>query len=450
MDYLILPHQLFDPDRFFQKGDRVTLYEHPWYFKEFPYHKKKLLFHRASMKAYQKELEAAHIVVHYISYDEKPTYKKGMKAFDPIDHAVLEELEKKVEILESPLFLTKKGEIKELLGGEKHLSMASFYIKQRKRFDVMIKGGKPEGGKWSFDVENRKKIPKGTKLPMHNPPKESPFLKEYKHQIEKEFKKNPGDLEDFSFAIDRKGAKKMMEQFFDEMFTFFGPYQDAILMKDPFTVHSVLSPYINVGLLTVDEVLEAAIHHRAPLPSKEGFVRQILGWREFMRASYEIYGEKMRKMNFFHHKKSLPKGFWEGQTGIVPVDDAVEKALKFSYCHHIERLMVLGNYLLLKECDPKEVFSWFMSLFIDAYDWVMVPNVFGMSQYADGGMMTTKPYFSGSNYLKKMGNYPSGPWCDAFDDLFWSFIQKHKAFFAKNPRLSMMVHLLDKRKGSKS
>ncbi len=446
MEYLILPHQLFDPKRFFHKGDHVVLYEHPWYFKQFPYHKKKLLFHRAAMKAYQDELRDYGITVDYVPFGEKPNYKKGMRAFDPIDHEVLRELEKKVEILDSPLFLTKKSEIKELLGGEKHLSMASFYMKQRKRFDIMMQGGKPEGGKWSYDVENRKKVPKGVRLVSYTPPKESPLLKKIKKEIEREFKDHPGDLEDFSFAIDREGAKKMMHRFFEETFSTFGPYQDAILMGDPFTVHSVLSPYINVGLLTVDEVLENALHHHAPLASKEGFVRQILGWREFMRAAYEIYGDKMRKMNFFHHKKGLPKGFWEGETGIVPVDDAVQKALKFAYCHHIERLMVLGNYLLLKECDPKEVYDWFMSLFIDAYDWVMVPNVFGMSQYADGGMMTTKPYFSGSNYLKKMGNYPSGPWCEAFDELFWNFIEKHRDFFSKNPRLSMMVHLLDKKR----
>jgi deoxyribodipyrimidine photolyase-related protein len=446
MDYLILPHQLFDPKRFFQKGDSVTLYEHPWYFKEFPYHKKKLVFHRATMHHYQEELKKAGIATKYVTYDQKPTIKKGTKAFDPIDHAVRDELKKKkIELLDSPLFLTKLDEIEDLLGGEKHLSMASFYIKQRKRFDVLLQGGKPEGGKWSYDVENRKKIPKGTRLPSAYVPKESVDLKKFKKEIEKAFPKNPGDLDDFSFAIDREGAKKAMHRFFDEMFTFFGPYQDAILQDDPFTIHSVLSPYINVGLLTVDEVLEMAIHHRAPLPSKEGFIRQILGWREFMRAAYELHGDKMRKMNFFHHKKSLPEGFWDGETGIVPVDDSVKKALKFAYCHHIERLMVLGNYLLLKECDPNKVYDWFMSLFIDAYDWVMVPNVYGMSQYADGGMMTTKPYCSGSNYLKKMGNFSSGPWCEEFDALFWDFIRKNRTFFSKNPRMSMMVHLLDKR-----
>lgn len=208
MEYLILPHQLFDPKRFFHKGDHVVLYEHPWYFKQFPYHKKKLLFHRAAMKAYQDELRGYGITVDYVPLGEKPNYKKGMRAFDPIDHEVLRELEKKVEILDSPLFLTKKSEIKELLGGEKHLSMASFYMKQRKRFDIMMQGGKPEGGKWSYDVENRKKVPKGVRLVSYTHPKESPLLKKIKKKSKGNSKIIPAIWRTFLLLSIVKGQKK--------------------------------------------------------------------------------------------------------------------------------------------------------------------------------------------------------------------------------------------------
>ncbi|MFZ4773290.1 MAG: cryptochrome/photolyase family protein [Chlamydiia bacterium] len=445
MDYLILPHQLFDPRRFFAKKDTVHLFEEPWYFTKFSYHKAKLVFHRASMLAYKEELEAYGIKVHYYRYDEKFTPHKTMQMFDPIDFMVQKKYEHKVTFLESPLFLLKSKEITEDFKGETSFKMAPFYISQRKRFEILMKNGKPEGGKWSFDTENRQKIPKNVSLPAHSPLKLSPLVKKIMGEIEKEFPENPGSLKHFCFATTRAEAHKKMEEFFSDIFPFFGPYQDALLLEDPFTVHSVLSPYLNVGLLTVDEVLEKALISKAPLSSKEGFIRQILGWREFVRVVYHQASENLRHSNFLKHNSPLPKKFWEGETGILPVDDAVHKALNYAYCHHIERLMVLGNYLLLTETSPEKVYDWFMCLFIDAYDWVMVPNVFGMSQYAHENIMTTKPYFSSANYLKKMGNYPSGPWEEKMQELFWHFVEKHKKLLKENPRLATLLRFLDKK-----
>jgi deoxyribodipyrimidine photolyase-related protein len=163
-----------------------------------------------------------------------------------------------------------------------------------------------------------------------------------------------------------------------------------------------------------------------------------------MRAAYEINGSFERTNNFFNHSKKLPVGFWEGSTGIEPVDTVIKRVLETGYCHHIERLMVLGNFLLLTETDPDEVYNWFMGNFVDAYDWVMVPNVYGMSQYADEGFMTTKPYVSGSNYILKMSNFKKGSWCDIWDGLFWRFLKKHQPLFLKNPRMSVLVKYLDK------
>jgi len=193
-------------------------------------------------------------------------------------------------------------------------------------------------------------------------------------------------------------------------------------------------------LTVVQRTLAFAEAEQIPINSTEGFVRQIMGWREFIRGMYWSKGNFSRTQNYWNFKRKIPPSFYDGTTGIVPVDETIKKVLKTGYCHHIERLMILGNFMLLCEFDPDEVYCWFMELFIDSYDWVMVPNVYGMSQFADGGTFATKPYIGGSNYIKKMSDYPTGDWESIWDGLFWRFIHKHEDFFLKNPRTSMMVH----------
>ena len=221
-----------------------------------------------------------------------------------------------------------------------------------------------------------------------------------------------------------------------------------MVSKESFLYHSVLSPLINIGLLSpqqvVSEALKAGKKKNIPLNSLEGFIRQLIGWREFIRLVYEREGTKQRTTNYWGFKRNIPKSFWNGTTGIEPIDIVIQKTLKTGYCHHIERLMVLGNFMLLCEFDPDEVYRWFMELFIDAYDWVMVPNVYGMTQFADGGLMTTKPYISGSNYLMKMGDWKKGEWTTIWDGLFWRFMNEHRNFFSQNPRLGMLLKTFDK------
>jgi deoxyribodipyrimidine photolyase-related protein len=228
----------------------------------------------------------------------------------------------------------------------------------------------------------------------------------------------------------------------------FGDYEDAIVYQETILNHSLLTPMLNVGMLCPDQVLERVWTyrktHEIPLNSLEGFVRQIIGWREFIRGVYIAKGREERTRNYWGFTRKIPASFYTGTTGILPVDETIKKLLKTGYCHHIERLMVLGNFMLLCEFDPNEVYRWFMELFIDSYDWVMVPNVYGMSQFADGGLMSTKPYISGSNYLLKMGDYPKGEWQEIWDALFWRFLDKERAFFLKNPRLGMLVKTFDK------
>lgn len=230
---------------------------------------------------------------------------------------------------------------------------------------------------------------------------------------EKNFPHNYGSSI-FKYPTTFHEANTWLNDFFEYRFHDFGIYEDAIVANETILNHSVLSPLLNVGLLSSLDVIEKAIDfagkNQIPLNSTEGFLRQILGWREFIRLVYQIKGRKQRTKNYWKFKRKIPASFWNGTTGIEPLDLTIRKVLETGYCHHIERLMVLGNFMLLCEFDPDEVYRWFMELFIDAYDWVMVPNVYGMSQFADGGLMSTKPYISGSNYLMKMGNYTKSEW----------------------------------------
>ena len=205
---------------------------------------------------------------------------------------------------------------------------------------------------------------------------------------------------------------------------------------------------MNVGLIDPNYIVQTSVKHarkhNIPINSTEGFIRQIIGWREFIRGVYIAKGTEERTKNFWNFSRKMPAAFYNGTTGIEPFDDSVKKIIKTGYINHIERLMIVGNLMLLCEIDPDEVYRWFMELSIDSYDWVMVPNVYGMSQFADGGLMSTKPYISGSSYVLKMSDYKKGEWCPIWDALFWNFINNHKEFFKKNPRMRMLVSSFEK------
>lgn len=311
--------------------------------------------------------------------------------------------------------------------------------------------GSPEGGKWTYDADNRKKYPKGKTPPSIQFPELSIYHKEAIAYVQQNFETHYGELSDFvSYPIDHESAESWLQQFFEFRFHEFGIYEDAIVKEEHFLNHSLLSPLINVGLLdpmyVIRTAIDYAIAHEVPLNSTEGFVRQILGWREFIRGVYEVKGSEERTKNFWNFNRKIPKSFYDGTTGITPIDDVIKKVLKTGYAHHIERLMILGNFMVLCEFDPDDVYQWFMELFIDAYDWVMVPNVYGMSLFADGGLMSTKPYISSSNYIMKMSNYSKGDWQATWDGLFWTFMDKHREFFLSNPRLGMLIRTFDKMK----
>jgi deoxyribodipyrimidine photolyase-related protein len=241
-----------------------------------------------------------------------------------------------------------------------------------------------------------------------------------------------------------------LEDFFRLRFADFGPYEDALSCATPWLYHSVLSPLLNSGLLIPSDVLTEAIKfananaNATPLNSLEGFVRQILGWREFVRGVYLVFEEKESQGNFFRHHRKLAPCWWEGTTGLLLLDRAINKAVRLGYCHHIERLMVIGNVMLLCQVQPRDAYCWFMELFVDSADWVMTPNVFGMALFSDGGIFATKPYVCGSNYWLKMSGESRGPWCEDLDSLYWNFVHDQREFLIKNPRTSMMVRAFDK------
>jgi deoxyribodipyrimidine photolyase-related protein len=329
---------------------------------------------------------------------------------------------------ETPAFLLDRSWLEGRFEGRRTFRMAEFYREVRRETGLLLDPrGKPLGGKWSFDPENRRKLPRGIPVPPAWGAKTAARLR---------------------LPLTRREALESLSDFLEHRFDGFGDYEDAMAMDETVLFHSVLSPALNVGLLTPAEVLGAALerHETRPVPlnSLEGFTRQVSGWREFMRAMYRQAGSRLRAGNALSHFAPLPKGFAAGETGMPPVDAVVARVNLHGYAHHIERLMVLGNFLLLCETDPRAVTGWFMSRFADATDWAMVPNVFGMSQFAGGGLMTTKPYCSSSSYLLRMGDFPRGAWCGDWDALFWRFVRRHRELFARNPRTAMLTRQLDR------
>jgi deoxyribodipyrimidine photolyase-related protein len=466
---LLFPHQLFENNPALKKGQPVVIVEEYLFFNQYTFHKQKLVFHRASMKAYSSFLQSKGYVITYIEAFERNSDIRNLLPYlkeqrvteihysDVTDCWLQQRLSRFAKQLNltlvsyySPLFLLTSDQINNYFKDRKRYYQTDFYTQQRKHFKILVDEKlQPQGGKWTFDAENRLKYPKGKTPPETHFPKPNEFWTEAKNYVEKNFASNYGEInDDFIYPTTFIESRVWLKQFLQSRFVEFGDFEDALVASESILHHSVLTPMMNVGLLTPGEVLDQAItfanENAIPFNSLEGFVRQILGWREFIRGVYETKGVYERTTNYWNFKRKIPKSFWNATTGIAPIDTTIEKVLATGYCHHIERLMVLGDFMLLCEFDPDEVYKWFMELFIDSYDWVMVPNVYGMSQFADGGLMATKPYISGSNYLMKMSDYKKGDWQPIWDGLFWRFMHTHREFFLKNPRLSMLVKTFDK------
>jgi deoxyribodipyrimidine photolyase-related protein len=467
---IIFPNQLFQDNPLLSFEGPIYLVEEFLFFKQYNFHKQKIAFHRASMKYYEDYLLKKGFQVNYIAAKSSLSdirnlidqlHLEGVEKIttvDTVDHwlskridTTCKKLNIALEIVDSPLFLNTKEELNLFFKpNKKKYLQTEFYKQERIRRKILVtETDAAVGGQWTYDVENRKKFPKGKSLVKVEYPKENKYFKEAKAYTLQYFPNNVGSFSDtLNYPIGFNESEQWVQQFLEKRFAEFGDYEDAILLKETLLHHSLLTPMLNVGMLTPKQVLAHSIEfgesNEIPMNSLEGFIRQIMGWREFIRGIYLAQGTVQRTKNYWGFKRKIPKSFYDGSTGILPVDETIKKILNTGYCHHIERLMVLGNFMLLCEFDPDEVYRWFMEFFIDAYDWVMVPNVYGMSQFADGGLMATKPYISGSNYLMKMSDYPKGAWQETWDALFWRFMDEHRSFFLSNPRLGMLVKTFDK------
>ena len=436
--FILYPHQLFENIEKL-RGSKVLLIEEPLFFTLYKFHIQKLVMHRASMKFYENYLLQNNIEVQYFedeSYFE--TYKQeNITIYDVVDDWLIKKISKNFKnltILNNPNFLNPKDE---------NRFFHKYYINRRKDLELFCPNGKPEGGKWSFDEQNRKKMPKDEFLPLKLV-FENEYIIEAK-QYCKKFK-SFGSCEEFLYPVTFDEAKANLGYFIENKFHNYGTYQDAIVKDGKFLFHSNISSSLNIGLLDLNHVIEKSSQIDVPFNAKEGFIRQVIGWREFMLSIYKSSHVQLRTTNFFNFKNKMPKKILQGKSLITPLDDVIKKLDKTSYSHHIERLMILGNIFLLLELDPDDVYEFFMSSYIDAYDWVMVGNVYGMSGFSDGGSITTKPYISSSNYIVKMSNdyKKSEAWCKIMDGLYWRFLNKHKELFKSNIRMRMQLAILEK------
>lgn len=455
---LVFPNQLFLEIENMEI-ENLILYEAEEYFTKYNYNQKKILLHRASMQNFYSDLKdkLSQTEIEYFNF--KADLKEivgdfnNLTIFDPINKDIKNKIKKitakeKIEltILESPNFLTTAEQNADYFKENKFFQH-KYYQMQRKRLNILLdENNKPLGGKWSFDSKNRKKFPKNIEIP-DLPEFENKILKEAKQYTAENFADNPGDLDNFIYPVNRKEAQVLLADFIKNKLDYFGKYQDGFEKDIVFGFHSIISSSLNIGLLNPEEVVEAVLdyyqNNEIEIASVEGFIRQIIGWREYVRALYDLESDKMLASDFFNHKRDFPEEFYQAESGIEVLDDSIKKAVDYAYTHHIERLMVLGNFFLLTELDKDQVFKWFMEIFIDAYDWVMFANVYGMSQYSYSKMMT-KPYISSSNYILKMSHYKKGEWAEIWDGLYWYFIDKNKDKFADNPRMALILSILNR------
>jgi deoxyribodipyrimidine photolyase-related protein len=472
---LIFPHQLFEKHPAIHADRLVYLVEEELYFNQYNFNKKKLVLHRASMKYYADFLTGKGINVEYIDASDALCDIRQLVLHLAIDmgvkvihyaHVADDWLEMRLKLgadehgislakYNTPNYLNNAEQVADHFDGRKTYFQTDFYIAQRKQRKVLLEAdGKPIGGKWTYDVQNRLRFPKKGVVPSLQPPAVNRYVAEATEWVDEYYPANHGNtISPFEnlggfYPVTHHDAEQWLDSFLKQRLQYFGVYEDAMVEHQNFLYHSVLTPVLNIGLLNPQQVIDKALDFAAdsdiPLNSLEGFIRQVMGWREFVHIVYEREGVKQRTKNYWGFKRKIPASFWKGETGIVPVDTVIKRVLNTGYSHHIERLMVMGNFMLLCEFHPDQVYRWFMEMYIDAYDWVMVPNTYGMTQFADGGLMMTKPYISGSNYLMKMGNWPKGDWQEIWDGLFWRFMHVHRNFFLQNPRLGMLVKTFDK------
>lgn len=453
----------------FPRDSYVVIWESDYFLKRFKYHTQKLWYLYTSLRVFAENLSERGLEVDYyrlgseesqmaLSDWAKHLYDQGVRQLDMFALASDETYlirtieEAGIEIIwhdDSP-FLSSPQIKKRYFEGKKSFQFLPFYKTQRRELEVLMDGDSPIGGKWTYDTDNRKSLPKGIELPSWEVSYgglESQIVEITREDLQAYQDSTVGVLRDvLLYPVSPRDFWVWFERFLTERLAVFGTYEDAIDRESQTVFHAVISMNLNNGMIHPQEIVDKTLAYYQDhqegisLNQIEGFLRQIIGWREYIKNIYDVRGVEMKQDNFFGFTRQIPESFWTGETGVLPIDTTIHKVLETGYAHHIERLMILGNFMLLCEFAPKEVNDWFQSFFVDAYEWVMLPNVMGMSQYADGGRMMTKPYISSSNYVLKMSNYPKdGHWEEIWDALFWRFINAHRAVLKDQARMHFMV-----------
>ena len=453
-------------------------------FGKLPYHRHRLMLLLSAMRQYAAEREAEGWEVDYHRINDAPDMRSVLArhcaAWKPSEIHVtrpnnhdeslaLDSLAGKLEcplrIVPDTQFLCSREDFAELAQGKKRLLMENFYREMRRRTGLLMESdGKPVGGDWNYDVENRATLRDWKKAGSPRPralprPKQDAITRKVSTDLEVCFPDAPGKAVDFALPVTREDSLKWMEHFVEERLPLFGTWQDLMIEGEPDMFHSIISPMLNIGLLDPLEcakVAESAFRKgKAPLHAVEGFIRQIIGWREFVNGVYWLKMPEYAGVNGLEAERPLPSFFYDGKTDMNCLRQTVGEVLKGGFNHHIQRLMILGNFLLLAGVRPGEALRWFNEMYIDAHDWVMAANLLGMALHADGGFMATKPYAAGGSYINKMSNYcggcphspdiKTGPGACPFNLLYWNFYETHHGRFANNPRTAMMVRSWMKR-----
>jgi len=438
------------------------------------HHKKKIAFLFSAMRHFAQSLRDKHYNVTYVEYEddnnqgdllaqvkhtlENNTFDNVIVTF-PGEYRVLKSMHQWENVLGLPViieeddrFLSTPSDFAQWAEGKKQLRMEFFYREMRRKHRILLDGKDPIGGKWNYDAQNREPMSAHQDIPKKTGFTPDDITQTVLALVERHFNDHFGTLDNFDFAVTRDNALTVLNTFIEERLPHFGQYQDAMVEGKPWLYHAHIGFYLNCGLLTPKEAITAAeqAYHSgtAPLNSVEGFIRQILGWREYVRGFYWHFMPRLKTDNYFNNDRKLPDFYWHGRTNMNCMRQCIKETHDNAYAHHIQRLMVIGNFSLLTELSPDEVQAWYLLVYADAYEWVELPNVAGMILYSDGGNLASKPYVSSGSYINKMSNYckncgyqvskKTGPKACPFNYLYWHFIDKHKETLSNNPRMAMM------------
>lgn len=439
-----------------------------------PYHKKKLTYVLSSMRHFALECHANGYPVYY--HSTRNHYDQGLQEIlneqeelqitfmTPSEwetraklRKVQEQYPERLREIENAFFLADPDRWKEKI--EPGYRMEYFYREMRKDTGYLVNDNEPVGGEWNYDEQNRESLPDGYEVPEISRFEPDAITTEVMAMVNDWFPDHFGETEGFAYAVTRKQALRLLDEFVEERLKDFGPYEDALATGEPTLFHTNLSLYLNNGLLLPTEICDRALDayekDEAPINSVEGLIRQVIGWREYVRIYYEAMMPEVRETNFMNFDQSLPEMYWTGDTEMHCMQQSLEPVIEQGYSHHIQRLMILSNFSNLTKTDPRELNKWFWLAYVDAYEWVVLPNVLGMSTFADGGVLASKPYVSSGNYINKMSNYckscpyhiskKTGEKACPFNYLYWNFVDEQREAFEQSGRNSFMVNMYDKK-----